>query len=56
MNLGFPELLALLVIVLLIVGARRLPEIGRSLGEAVREFQDAVKGIHRGDRKPTEKR
>ena len=44
MNLGFGELLVILAIVLLIVGARRLPDLGRSLGEAIREFQHAVKG------------
>ena len=51
MNLGFGELLVILVIVLLIVGARRLPEIGRSLGEAVREFQRAVSGKSSRNRK-----
>ena len=54
MNLGFGELLVILGIVLLIVGARRLPDIGRSLGEAVREFQHAVRGsksdAHRKDK------
>ena len=56
MNLGFGKLLVILVIVLLIVGARRLPEIGRSLGEAVREFQQALHG-HKSDadRKDKEK-
>ena len=44
MNLGFGELVVILAIVLLIVGARRLPDLGRSLGEAIREFQQAVKG------------
>ena len=44
MNLGFGELVVLLLIVMLIVGAKRLPEIGRSLGEAVKAFQDAVRG------------
>lgn len=43
MNLGWGELLVVLGIVLLIVGARRLPEIGRSLGQAIKEFQDAMK-------------
>jgi sec-independent protein translocase protein TatA len=42
MNIGWGELLVILAIVLLIVGARRLPEVGRSLGQAVREFRDAV--------------
>ena len=44
MNLGMGELLAIFAIVLLIVGARRLPEIGRSIGEAIREFQSALRG------------
>lgn len=44
MNVGWGELLVVFGIVLLIVGARRLPEVGRSLGQAVREFQRAVRG------------
>ena len=44
MNLGFGELVVILAIVLLIVGARRLPDIGRSLGQAVREFQKGLRG------------
>ena len=44
MNIGFGELVVILVIVLLITGPRRLPDIGRSLGEAIRAFQDAVRG------------
>ena len=43
-NLGFGELVLILAIVLLLVGAKRLPELARGLGEAVREFQRAVKG------------
>ena len=46
MNLGWGELLVIFGIVLLIVGARRLPDIGRSLGEAIREFQKSVRGPH----------
>ena len=51
MNLGFGELLIILAIVLLIVGAKRLPDIGRSLGEAIREFQQAVSGKSKRNRK-----
>ena len=43
MNLGFGELVVLVLIVLLLVGAKRLPALGRSLGEAVREFQRALR-------------
>ena len=56
MNLGMGELLVILVIVLLIVGARRLPEIGRSLGESVREFRQALQGKSDRDSKDKEKR
>ena len=44
MNLGWGELLVILAIVMLIAGGRRLPELGRSLGEAIREFQRALRG------------
>jgi sec-independent protein translocase protein TatA len=44
MNIGWGELLVIMAIALLIVGARRLPEIGHSLGRAIREFQDALRG------------
>lgn len=50
-NLGFGEILGILVICLLIFGSRRLPEIGASFGKGIREFkrsltdaQDAVTG------------
>ncbi|MDP3723785.1 MAG: twin-arginine translocase TatA/TatE family subunit [Candidatus Omnitrophota bacterium] len=43
MRLGWAELLIIFTIVLLIVGARRLPEVGRSLGQAIREFQRALR-------------
>ena len=43
-NLGFGELVLILAIVLLLVGAKRSPELARGLGEAVWEFQRAVKG------------
>jgi sec-independent protein translocase protein TatA len=44
MHLGWGEGLVIVAIILLIVGAKRLPELGRSLGESVREFQRAVRG------------
>ena len=49
MNIGWGESLVVFGLVLLIVGARRLPKIGRSLGDAVREFQRALQG--RGSKK-----
>jgi len=44
MNIGWGELLVIFVIVLLIVGPRRLPELGRSMGQAIRAFQRAMRG------------
>jgi sec-independent protein translocase protein TatA len=38
-GLGLPEVLVILVIIILIFGAKRLPEIGRGLGETVREIK-----------------
>ena len=43
-NIGMGELLVILLIVLLFVGAKKLPELGRSLGEAVRAFKKGVQG------------
>lgn len=42
-NLGMPELLVILLIVLLIFGASRLPEIANSIGRAIQEFKKAIK-------------
>ncbi|MDX6506696.1 MAG: sec-independent protein translocase protein TatA [Gaiellaceae bacterium] len=44
--IGFPEILLLGVVVLLIFGPKRLPEMGRSLGHGFREFKDSVTGSH----------
>jgi sec-independent protein translocase protein TatA len=43
-SLGVPELLIILVIVLLIFGAKRLPEIGKAFGKSVRELKNATGG------------
>ena len=43
MNLGVPELIIILAIVILIFGANRLPEIGRGIGRGIRNFKDATK-------------
>lgn len=50
-NFGLPELLLIFLIVLLLFGAGRLPEIARSLGKAIQEFKKAMKG---GDDQPKE--
>jgi len=58
-NLGFTEIMILLVVALLVFGAKRLPEIGSSMGKGIREFkrsltdtQDAVLNPPDSDRNP----
>src|SRR5215831_12220386 len=46
-NIGAPEIILLLLVALLLFGAKRLPEIGRSLGSGMREFKDSVSGTTR---------
>jgi len=43
-NIGTGEIILLLLVALLLFGAKRLPEIGRSLGSGMREFKDSVTG------------
>jgi sec-independent protein translocase protein TatA len=43
-GLGIQELLVILVIVMLIFGASRLPELGSGLGKAIRGFKEALSG------------
>jgi len=43
-SIGAPEVILLLLLALLLFGAKRLPEIGRSLGKGMREFKDSVSG------------
>lgn len=43
-NIGIPELIIILLIALILFGAGRLPEIGKSFGNAIKEFKKAIKG------------
>jgi sec-independent protein translocase protein TatA len=44
-GIGIPELLLILVIALVVFGPQRLPEIGRSIGKAVRDFREMSAGF-----------
>jgi sec-independent protein translocase protein TatA len=44
MGLGFNEILIIAVIILLLFGGRKIPELMRGLGKGVREFDDAKRG------------
>jgi sec-independent protein translocase protein TatA len=43
MNLGGPELLIVLAVVMLLFGAKKVPELARSVGQAQREFKEGVR-------------
>jgi sec-independent protein translocase protein TatA len=49
MNIGPMELIIVLVIALLVLGPKRLPEAGRSVGKGLREFKESLSGDHRDD-------
>ena len=51
-NLGFTELLMILVIVLVLFGARKVPEIGASIGKGIREFKKNIADVNRDVREP----
>ncbi len=45
MNLGFQELLLIFLVVLLLFGAKKLPELARGMGQAMREFRKAANEV-----------
>lgn len=57
-NLGFPELLIIMVVILLLFGAKRIPEIAGSMGKGIREFKkninDATREVTDATRSPLE--
>jgi sec-independent protein translocase protein TatA len=53
LGLGLPEILIVLVIVLVVFGPKRLPDLGRSLGSGMREFKDSITGNSKDDDEPS---
>jgi sec-independent protein translocase protein TatA len=49
MNIGPMELIIVLVIALIVLGPKRLPEAGRSVGKGLREFKESLSGDRRED-------
>jgi sec-independent protein translocase protein TatA len=50
-SLGMPELLIILLVVLLLFGGRKIPDLARGLGEGVRNFRTALRGDDDKDRR-----
>ena len=48
-NVGPMELIIVLVIALIVLGPKRLPEVGRSVGRGMREFKDSLSGVSARD-------
>ena len=51
-NMGFMEILLILIVVLLLFGAKRIPEIAQSMGKGIREFKKSVSDVDRSIREP----
>ena len=51
---SWEKLLIVLVVALIVLGPRKLPEVGRSLGRGIREFKDGVSGNDSGDAKASQ--
>jgi sec-independent protein translocase protein TatA len=49
---SIPELILLLIVILLIFGPKRVPEIGRSLGKGMREFKNSITGRDEEEARP----
>ena len=52
---GLPELILIFIILLLIFGGRKIPELARGLGAGIRNFKEAMQGDSQGDQKDKEK-
>ena len=55
-NLGFGELMVILLIVLVLFGAKRIPEISASFGKGIREFKKNVNDVERNLTEPEPRR
>lgn len=52
-SIGLPELLIVLFVILLILGPKRLPALGRSVGGGLRELKDSIRSKDDGDDEPS---
>lgn len=45
--MGMPEMLVIMVVILLLFGSKRLPELARGIGKSIREFKKAAEDVRR---------
>lgn len=44
MRVGIIELIVIALVIIILFGTKKIPELGKGLGEAIREFKEAIKG------------
>ena len=54
-SIGFPELLVILGVAVLLFGGKKIPEVAKGLGEGIRNFKTALKGDEENPKKDEEK-
>ena len=55
-NVGFPELVVILIIALIVLGPKKLPDAGRALGNGMREFKESLSGDSKRDNEDEDER
>lgn len=55
-QIGFPTLIFIMIVAFLVFGPKKLPELGRSFGNALREFKTSTKGLVDDEEKEDEKK
>ena len=53
-RLGLPELMIILIIVFFLFGAKRLPEMGKGIGEGIKNFKKSIKNDDGGEKSESE--
>jgi sec-independent protein translocase protein TatA len=55
-SLGIWEILLIVVVIALLFGGKKLPELGKGLGQGIKNFKNAVKGEDKNDEKPKDEK